>query len=173
MLSLTKLKQQRILRKQAGAAAVEFALIAIVFFTLLLGIIEFGRMFYVWNSVQEVTRRAAREAVVLWVDQTATAKNLALFGSSALPAGAEVGAANIRIDYLDNGGNPIASGSLPSSPSDNIAACLGNAANCIAAVRVQINGAKYVPMMGLFPFLNISIPASTVTMPAESMGYRL
>ncbi|MDR3409620.1 MAG: TadE/TadG family type IV pilus assembly protein [Formivibrio sp.] len=156
---------------QQGTSAVEFALIAIVFFTLLLGIIEFGRLFYVWNTVQEVTRRAAREAVVRWVSDADTAKNLALFGGTALPAGAEVTTANITIDYL------AADGSVPSpfpaSATDNISACLAGPTGCIATVRVSISGASYVPMIGLFTFLSIPLPASTVTMPAESLGYHL
>ncbi|SFN18716.1 TadE-like protein [Formivibrio citricus] len=164
---LHRLRQHR----QQGASAVEFALVAIVFFTLLLGIIEFGRVFYVWNSVQEVTRRAGREAVVRWVDQDATIKSLALFDGTALPAGAEVAAANINIEYLDVNGAVLTT--LPSDPSANIAACLGNTPTCIASVRVSISGASYAPMMGLFTFLAIPIPASTVTMPAESMGYHL
>ena len=57
---------------QRGAAAVEFAIIAMLLFTVLFGIIEFGRLFYVINTVQEVTRRAAREAVVRWVDNSDT-----------------------------------------------------------------------------------------------------
>ena len=46
--------------RQQGAAAVEFALVALLFFTLLFGILEFGRMLYLYNTVQEVSRRAAR-----------------------------------------------------------------------------------------------------------------
>jgi hypothetical protein len=156
---------------QRGTAAVEFALIAIVFFTLLLGIIEFGRVLYVWNSVQEVTRRAAREAVVLWVDQADTARSRALFGGASLPAGAEITASNIDIEYLSAVGTPA---SLPSSPADNVAACLdpSRTGSCIRFVEVSLSGARYVPMIGLFTFLSIDIPASTVVMPAESLGYR-
>jgi Flp pilus assembly protein TadG len=155
---------------QRGTAAVEFALIAIVFFTLLLGIIEFGRVLYVWNSVQEVTRRAAREAVVLWVDQADTARSRALFGGASLPAGAEITAANISIEYLNASGTPA---SLPSSPTDNLNACLDpdRTGSCIRFVEVSLTGAQYVPMIGLFTFLSIDIPASTVVMPAESLGY--
>lgn len=158
--------------QQRGAAAVEFALIAILFFTLLLGIIEFGRLFYIHNSVQEVTRRAAREAVVRWVSEESTVKNLALFGNTSLPAGAEITSAKINIEYLTaSGGTPTP---FPVSPSDNISACLSGPAGCIALVRVSISGASYKPMVaGLFPFLSVSIPASTVTMPAESMGFRI
>lgn len=50
--------------RQSGAAAVEFALIAMVFFALLIGIVEFGRVLFTWNSAVEATRRGARIAVV-------------------------------------------------------------------------------------------------------------
>ena len=157
--------------RQQGTSAVEFALVAIVFFTLLLGIIEFGRLFYVWNTVQEVTRRAAREAVVRWEDQANNVKVMALFGSTNLPAGAEISTSNISIEYLNSSG--VRPSPFPLKPADNISACLSSSATCISDVRVSITGTSYVPMMGLFTFLSIPIPPSTVTMPAESLGYRL
>jgi Flp pilus assembly protein TadG len=157
--------------QQSGVAAVEFAIVAMLLFTLLFGIIEFGRLFYVFNSVQEVTRRAAREAVVRWaVDEEDEIKRLALFGVvTHLPAGAEITPARINIEYLNESGG--LSSPLPATPSDNIAECLSSSDSCIAYVRVSITGATYAPMVSLFPYFNVPIPASTVTMPAESMGY--
>lgn len=52
----------RIRRNEEGAALVEFALIAIVLFTLLFGIIEFGLAFRDWLSVTSATREGARVA---------------------------------------------------------------------------------------------------------------
>jgi len=49
---------------QSGAAIVELAIVAVVFFTLLLGIIDFGRMLFTWNAAAEATRWGARLAVV-------------------------------------------------------------------------------------------------------------
>jgi Flp pilus assembly protein TadG len=143
-------------------------------FTLLFGIIEFGRLFYVFNTVQEVTRRAAREAVVSCVDNsnTSPAKISALFGGTSLPAGAEITAARINIDYLNPSNIAITGTNLTSCPTGNVSACLIGPANCVAFVQVSITGATYAPMVGLFPFLAVPIPASTVTMPAESLGYR-
>ncbi len=171
MLNMMKITQKTPYQ-QRGVAVVEFAIIAMLLFTLLFGIIEFGRLFYVFNTVQEVTRHAAREAVVRWVDNSSTspAKTLALFGGTNLPAGAEITAANINIDYLTAaGGTPTP---FPGSAADNISACLSGPDGCIALVQVSITGATYAPMVGLFPFLAVPIPASTVTMPAESLGYR-
>ncbi|HEU0201094.1 MAG TPA: TadE/TadG family type IV pilus assembly protein [Burkholderiaceae bacterium] len=50
--------------RQRGAAAVEFALVAGLFFMLLIGIMEMGRLLFYWNTVTEVTRLGARLAVV-------------------------------------------------------------------------------------------------------------
>nr|WP_305907145.1 TadE family protein [Methylomarinum sp. Ch1-1]MDP4519872.1 pilus assembly protein [Methylomarinum sp. Ch1-1] len=49
---------------QRGASMVEFALIALVFFTLIFGIIEFARVMFVYNTLVEATRRGARVAAV-------------------------------------------------------------------------------------------------------------
>jgi Flp pilus assembly protein TadG len=52
------------LRRQAGAAAVEFALVCMVFLVLLIGIMEMGRLLFYWNAAAEATRWGARLAVV-------------------------------------------------------------------------------------------------------------
>jgi Flp pilus assembly protein TadG len=49
---------------QSGATIVEFAIVAALFFSLLLGITDFGRMLFMWNSAAEATRLGARIAVV-------------------------------------------------------------------------------------------------------------
>jgi Flp pilus assembly protein TadG len=47
-----------------GAAVVEFALIAPLFFTMILGIIEFGRMMMVQQILVNAAREGARSAVL-------------------------------------------------------------------------------------------------------------
>lgn len=159
--------------RQRGVATVEFALISLIFFTLLFGALEFARMLYIHNSLQEVTRRAAREMTVRWVNEEATAKSLALFGAAALPAGAQITAASIRIDYLRADGSVVQN--MPSDPADNISACgdAGRSASCIYSVRASIVPTVYSPMLTLFNFLNLNLPASSATMPAESMGFSI
>jgi hypothetical protein len=158
---------------QGGAAAVEFAVVSLLFFTFLFGIFEFGRMMYVHNTMQEVTRRAARAAVIRWIDQADAIKSIALFGSAAIPAGAEVTADDITIEYLNQAGGQ--SNPLPTDPSDNLSACgdAGRTSSCIFSVRVSINGVRYSPMLSLFSFLDIALPSSSVTMHAESMGFEV
>lgn len=57
-------------KRQHGVAAVEFALVAGVFFSLLIGIMEMGRVLFYWNTATEATRLGARIAVVCDVDDT-------------------------------------------------------------------------------------------------------
>lgn len=51
-------------RAQHGVTMVEFALVALIFFTLLLGVMEFGRWMYTLNAAGEATRLGARLAAV-------------------------------------------------------------------------------------------------------------
>ena len=59
------LQRQTVPRRtsQAGTTAVEFAITSIFFFLLVFGILELARIMYVFNTLQEVTRRAAAAAV--------------------------------------------------------------------------------------------------------------
>ncbi len=60
MVSLFPKKLRLFRRHRGGAAGLEFALIGPVFFTLLLGIIESGVLFYSQNTLQFSTQTAAR-----------------------------------------------------------------------------------------------------------------
>ncbi len=166
--------------RQQGVAAVEFALVAIVFFTLLLGIIEFGRLLYMWNTVQEVTRRAAREAVVSPFSDKATIQHDAIFGASSLAAAPEITSARVVIKYLNTPtGSPV---TPPDNPQQNMLLCEAEDPGCVRFVAVSVcmvdeypcqpaDRVSYEPMVGLFPYLAVPIPDSTVIMPAESLGY--
>jgi Flp pilus assembly protein TadG len=63
-------------KKQKGEAAVEFAIIATLFFMLLFGIVEFGRVLFTWNSAVEATRLGVRTAVVCDKDSDAVLTNM-------------------------------------------------------------------------------------------------
>jgi Flp pilus assembly protein TadG len=169
--------------RQRGAAAVEFAIVAMVFFLILLGILEFGRLLYLWNTTQEVTRRAARTAVVNWMSDAAAIQREAIFrggssGTVSLPAGPELNNAAVTIRYLSaydpTTGVTTEVNPPPNNASDNITACLDIARSnsCIRYVEASVSGVNYQPMAGLFAWLSIPLPISTVIMPAESMGYR-
>jgi len=52
------------LRDERGAAAVEFAIVASIFFLLVFGIIDFGFGFHTWNGTANAAREGARKAAV-------------------------------------------------------------------------------------------------------------
>lgn len=103
-------------QRQRGAAAVEFGIIAMLFFLLFLGIVEMGRFFYLFNTVQEVTRCAAREAVVngncwdniarrcLFRGETTTGKAELVAGWEISHTGAAQTNTNVQITYLNRYG---------------------------------------------------------------------
>lgn len=170
--------------RQRGATAVEFAIVAMLFFTIVFGIMEFGRVLYVWNTVQEVTRRAAREAVVRGFADVGKVSRAAVFnpetgsGTAYLPAAKEITDGNVKINYLNE--NLVVADPMPLDPTDNISACMDATRTpscvryveaCVATAGTCTGSVTYKPMAGLFPFLAISIPVSSVIMPAESLGF--
>jgi Flp pilus assembly pilin Flp len=64
-------KVSRSFRKQRGAAAVEFAVVAPVFVLLIFGMIEYGRMVMVQQMLTNASREGARRAVLEGADETA------------------------------------------------------------------------------------------------------
>ncbi len=140
--------------KMKGVTTVEFAIIAALFFTVLLGVIEFGRLLFVWNTLTEATRRGARIAAVCPVNHSAIAR-IAVFNNAttggASPILPDLSPANVAVDYLDIGGAPTA----------NYLA--------IRYVRVGITGYQHNL---LIPFFNqlLTAPAHETTIPRESLG---
>lgn len=175
------------LQRQAGAAAVELALIIVLaFLPLLLGILEVSRLFYVSATVQEVTRRAAREQVVNWISDAPNIKRAAVFqppggGTVSLPGGHEVTNATVRLTFHNtyaDASDPDSSGisSPPASAQANVNTCLLGGSDCIQYVRATLEDAggdpvTYTPMTGWFGDLfALPLPGATVIMPAEALG---
>jgi Flp pilus assembly protein TadG len=134
---------------QQGAAAVEFAIVAALLFTLLFGVIEMGRLFWTWNAAVEATRLGARLAVVCDVDRGAGAP-IKRRMREMLPA---LSNANITIEYL----NP---------PNRIDPACTN--ADCKAA-RVRLSGVTYQTIIPLVP-LSLTLPPFSTTLRKEYMS---
>lgn len=143
--------------RQRGVTCVEFAIIGSVFFTLLFGVIEFGRALFVANALTESTRRGARMAAVCPVGDPAPAL-VAIFANAdgASRIAPDLTTANVVVSYLNQAGATIA------NPTANY-----------AAIRyVQVRIVNFTQEM-LIPFLlpEILMPAFTATLPIESLGY--
>ena len=177
-----------------GATVIEFALIAMTFFTLLFFVMETARALYLWNTLQEVTRRAAYRAAVTDPGDPAAmlaVRQAALMnGAGGLPLGAPVAASHVRVDYMslarDGGGGmalvPMPAALWPACPARAKLNCAAdpNADNCIRFVRVRIcrpDGAPqrcapvpYQSLTGLSA-LTVTLPLATTIGKAESLGF--
>ncbi len=172
---------------QAGTAAVEFAVTALVFFLFVFGILEIARIMYVFNTLQEVTRRAAAAAVNVYpTDTTAIAriKQDAVFRSSSgeLALGPPVTDSHVRIEYLAYDLSVIPTGSLPTCAADNQQLCMANphSASCIHFVQVRVcdpdnpDTCVATQSRGMFPLVSfpIALPTAPTITPIETLGYR-
>lgn len=127
---------------QRGAAIVEFSLVATLFFTLLLGIVDFGRVLFQWNAAAEATRLGARMAVVC--DP----------GDPGIRA-------HMRTMMLDQG---LSDAQLVIAY--NPAGC--NASSC-TSVTVSISGYRIPFISPLMGFSMPDVPPFSTTLPRESM----
>jgi len=132
-------------RAQRGVAAVEFALIAILFFTLLLGIMEFGRWLFLLNGANEATRLGARLAVVCSVEAPGNLTHI-----------------KARMSAMTGGGIPATNMVLDYFPAN----C--NASNC-RTVTARVVGATFTPVTPFFGG-TFAIPQFPTSLPREYMN---
>jgi hypothetical protein len=177
--------------RQAGVAAIEFALVATVFLIVVFATLELARVQYLMNTVMEVTRRAAAAAANANFRDTAALKTIqanAVFRNAAGPLalGDPVTADNVFIDYLSVSKDTLDMQhmtSLPSCPARNRWNCVGdpNGDNCIRFVRARVcesmDGAGNCTPLSyqrVFPFFDLSgwhVPIAETIVPAGSLGY--
>lgn len=172
--------------RQHGVVTVEFALCVLIFFTVMLVTLEFSRMLYVWTTVQEVTRRAARAAAVTDFSDAGAVGQLrgnAILGGANVPLAPFITTARLRIEYLSQaaGGALSPVSAIPACPAANTMNCARdpNGSDCIRYVRASIcttaSGAcdpvPYVPMTPLLP-IPVNVPPSPALLPAQSLGWR-
>lgn len=165
-----------------------------VFLTFVFGIIELARIMYLYNTLQEVTRRAATSAASANFQDEDEIDRIRYFSvlrttAGELSLGAPITDEHVRIEYLallrnaDGSLTPtrIAPGVLPASPAANRQICHTNpnAPTCIRLVRAQIcnpdvaNQCERVQYQMLLPLISfgLHLPRATTTATAESLGY--
>jgi hypothetical protein len=125
--------------RQGGAAAVEFALVASLLFTLLFGIMEMGRVLFYWNTATEATRLGARLAVVCNKDAAAIKTRMSNMLGILSPG-------NIDINYEPGG-------------------CDINSCRWVTVSITGLNVATFIPFIPL----NLDMPSFSTTLPRESM----
>ena len=110
-----RLHRARSVRGEQGAAAVEFAIVASIFFMLVFGIIDFGFGFHTWNATANAAREGARRAAVSndvaditsrvrasasWLNQTKLAVSVTCARGSAAFAACPAASSWAQGDYV-------------------------------------------------------------------------
>jgi Flp pilus assembly protein TadG len=127
--------------RQRGTAALEFAIVSAVFLTLLIGVMEAGRILYYWNSAEEATRLGARIAVVCDKDAAAIKTRMQQLFAAA-PAN------KILVTY---------------EPA-------GCTIDTCQTVTVSIDSGVPIPTIIPFVSLSLSVPPFRTSLPRESMS---
>ena len=142
-------------KKQQGVSTVEFALVAVVLFTLIFGVIEVARAFFVASVLDEATRRGARMAAVCPINDPAVALTAA-FNNALI---SDLDTSDIVVEYLDGTGTIVGS---PATPANF---------RLIRYVRVRVVGYQHrmnIPFVsGLAAFF---MPEFEAVLPRESLG---
>jgi hypothetical protein len=139
-------------RCQRGAAAVELALALTALMLLALATAEYGRAFYVYNTLAKSVRSAARYLAVSTDPDDATtqqqARNLVLYGNVSAGGSAVLLAPELSADMVQistENGVPTGSGS-------------------VKLVTVGISGYAYPAMLGVFTPATLNFGAIRLTM---------
>lgn len=135
--------------KQHGLVTVEFALIGALFFIILFGIIEFGRLLFTWNTLDEVTRRAARLAAVCPMNQQSQVIDNAIFQGTVL---SDLNSSHIMLEYLDDDFAPTV------------------VLEQVRYVRTRIQNYQHQLLIPLLPVGTLTAPGFITTLPSESLG---
>lgn len=186
---------QRPGRAQDGVAALEFGLLALLFFTLVFGTFEVARLMYVYNTLHVVTHRVAQGAANIYPLETGKIdklKRAAIFRDSPgeLVLAPPVSDTHIRIEYLaltrtGNSGAlnlvPIDTSTLPPNAAQHRQLCMNtpNAANCVRLIQVRIcdpgdsDECQSVKSRMMLPLIDLRVPLHRATSIAtvESLGY--
>lgn len=158
-------------QNEQGSAIAEFTIVAGLFFMILIGIIEFSRLLYTHNALNDAARRGARYAALHEEAQVDCVRDVIIYGQSHIEktgqttCGPKVGAtplvnhiesATINVTYL--GANNDADADIDTDYGTNL-----------GTVTVSIEDYDFTLMIPLLN-LQLSLDAYTTTLPAESAG---
>ena len=150
-------------RRMGGVYVVEFAIIGLLLFTLLFGVLEMGRLYFTVNGLDEVVRRGARLAAVCNIQDPVILRR-AIFnaaddaGASSLIGSLET--ADLILVYLDENGATVA------NPDDLVGA---SGFSAIRYVQLRVENFPHELLIPGFGGV-FTLPAFRSTIPRESLG---
>lgn len=152
---------------ERGSTIAEIAIVAGLFFMILIGIVEFSRLLYTHNALTDAARRGARYAAIhKEIDETCV-RNVVIYGESHIdknnacaPTGSplvnDIEAATINIAY--QGSDTDNDGDIDTSYGSNL-----------GTVTVSIESYEFDLLVPYFK-VQLNMPHYTTTLTAESAG---
>lgn len=140
---------------ERGTTMAEFAIIAVVFFMIIFGIIEFGRLLYTHNALTDAARRGARYAVLHDRVDATCVKNVVVFGET-----------NVNPNTCAPTGPPLINGLTVAKVTVNYATDYGTN---LGTATVEITNYTFnlsIP----FARKTLTMPKYVTTLTAESAG---
>lgn len=150
-------------RRMRGVYVVEFAIIGLLLFILLFAVLEFGRLYFTVNALNETVRRGARLAAVCDISDPVILRR-AIY-NAATDAGdssliGNLGTADLTLTYLDENGATVVS-------PDNLVSLNGFLAIRYVELRVEnFTFDLMIPVVGG----TITLPVFRSILPRESLG---
>ncbi|HJU91591.1 MAG TPA: TadE family protein [Pyrinomonadaceae bacterium] len=141
-------QSKRFKSNEQGATLVEFSIAALVFLTVMFGVIEFGRALWVHNALADAARRGARYAALHSPDDIEQVRNVVVYGDE------------------DGGDTPM----IPNLSTDDVSVNYTNFAVNGGTVTVSIDEYEFqfvVPIIGT----TITMPSYSTTLPGECIGF--
>jgi Flp pilus assembly protein TadG len=148
-------------RQMRGVYVVEFAIVGLLLFILLFGVLEMGRLYFTIGALNEAVRRGARLAAVCDVSdprilQRAIFNDITDSGPSRLIGDLEI--SDLTLSYLDENGTVVA------TPNDN-----GSGFASIRYVQVSISNFVFTLLVPVYGG-QITLPVFRAILPRESLG---
>jgi hypothetical protein len=146
-----------------GTYTVEFAIVGLLVFTLLFGVVEMGRLYFTVNALDEAVRRGTRLAAVCDISDPVVLRR-AIFNAAGNAGNSQLigdlATTHLTLTYLDVNGAPVA------NPADLVSV---NGFRAIRYVRLSLQNFVFnlfIPGFGV----PITLPTFRATLPRESLG---
>lgn len=146
-----------------GTYVVEFAIVGLLVFTLLFGVVEMGRLYFTVNALDEAVRRGTRLAAVCNISDPVVLRR-AIFNAAGDAGNSQLigdlATTHLTLTYLDVNGAQVA------NPADLVSV---NGFRAIRYVRLSLQNFVFnlfIPGFGV----PITLPTFRATLPRESLG---
>ncbi|MDX1368989.1 TadE/TadG family type IV pilus assembly protein [Pseudomonas sp.] len=148
-------------KRMGGVYVVEFAIIGVLLFTLLFGVLEIGRLSFTVGALNEVARRGARLAAVCTISDPVVLRRAIFNAANNGGASGLIGnltTANLTLTYLGEDGSVVSSPNDPANLSS------------IRFVQLSIENFPFTLLIPAPLGGDITLPVFRAILPRESLG---